>query len=214
MERKCGHPQFWGFWSRTTISWHLQFTLYGFLVPSVSFVFTEDAQEITFHFLNTSVFHFSSKYGKTDANNFEIARAHLFREFKSSKETRQLCERAWPVCISLCCHPLKLCNLCCSTLFYRSYHLLWKQKITNSLFAFLLSPAIDLCCIWIKQYFFPYLKSSTLLSCSFFFLRLKLKEEKGAFDFIIEVTAAVPKCSTCCCPLFLMIKCIWVVYRP
>lgn len=117
MERKCGHPQFWGFSSRTTISWHLQFTLYGFLLHSVSFVFTEDAQEITFHFLNTSVFHFSSKYGKTEANNFEIARAHLFREFKSSEGTRQLNQWAWPVCINLCCETLQLYHLCCSSLF-------------------------------------------------------------------------------------------------
>lgn len=161
MERKCGHPQFWGFSSRTTICWHLQFTLYGFLLYSVSFVFTEDAQEITFHFLNTSVFHFSSKYGKTEANNFEIARAHLFREFKSSEGTRQLNQWAWPVCINLCCDTLQLYHLCS-----RSYPLLWKQKITNSLFFFcffllLICVAFVLNCI-----FFSLFESSALLSCS------------------------------------------------
>lgn len=111
MERKRGHPQFGGFWSRTTISWHLLFTLYGFLVHSVSFVFTEDAQEITFHFLNTSVFRFSSKYGKTDTNHFDIVRAHLFREFKSSKGTTQLNQWAWCVYRPLLSRFTALCVL-------------------------------------------------------------------------------------------------------
>lgn len=30
MEKNCGHPQCWGFWPRTTTSWHLQFALCAF----------------------------------------------------------------------------------------------------------------------------------------------------------------------------------------
>lgn len=112
--------------------------LYVFLVHLVSFMFTEDTQEITFHFLNTSVFRFSSKYGKRDANNFEIAKAHLFREFKSSKGTRELSQWAWLVWISISCHLFQLCDLCWGTLFCRSYPHRWKQdyKSTVRLFAF------------------------------------------------------------------------------
>lgn len=42
-------------------------------------MFTEDAQEITFHFLDTSGFHFSSKYSKAGTNNFEIAGAESLK---------------------------------------------------------------------------------------------------------------------------------------
>lgn len=42
-------------------------------------MFTEDAQEITFHFLDTCVFHFSSKYSKAGTNNFEIAGAESLK---------------------------------------------------------------------------------------------------------------------------------------
>jgi len=161
MERKCGHSQCWGFWSRTTISWHLQFTVYGFLVHSLSFVFTEDAQEITFHFLSTSVFHFSSKYGKTEANNFEIARAHLFREFKSSKGNRQLNCRAWPLCFSLGCHLYRSVT-CAGALCSAGVTLSSENgRLQVHCLPFCFFPAVDLCCICIKL-FFSLFESSTL----------------------------------------------------
>lgn len=75
-------------------------------------------------------------------------------------------------------------------------------KIKDYEFTACLFPAIDLCCITL-QFFSPYLNLIP------FFLFLKVEEEKGAFDFIVEVTAAIPKLSTWCLPLFLMVKSEW-----
>lgn len=112
--------------------------LHVFLVHSVSFVFTEDTQEITFLFLNFEEKWNTEMYGKTDANNFEIARACLFREFKSSKRTRGLNQWAQLVWSSISCHLFQFCDLCWGSVFCRSYPPHWKQdyECTVHLFAF------------------------------------------------------------------------------
>lgn len=80
---------------------------------------------------------------------------------------------------------------------------LWKKKIiTNSHFASLLLPALDLYCIYIQLLFFFFYPS---------FLSLMLEEEKGAFDFGNEVTAAIPRFSICSLPVFLVEKSVWAL---
>lgn len=72
-------------------------------------MFTEDAQEITFHFLDTSVFHFSSKYSKAGTNNFEIAGAESLKVHKVPEVREpELCVSH--LCVSLCCHLPQLCH--------------------------------------------------------------------------------------------------------
>lgn len=88
------------------------------------------------------------------------------------------------------------------TLCYRNYPPS-EKKITNSLFASLLFPALDLYSIYIKLCIFFLLYFLSLI--------LKLKEEKGASDFGNEVTAAIPRFSTCYLPVFLMEKSGWAL---
>lgn len=71
-------------------------------------MFTEDAQEITFHFLDTSVFHFSSKYSKAGTENFEIAGAESLKVHKGPEV------REHHTFVSACCHSSV-------TLCYRNY---------------------------------------------------------------------------------------------
>lgn len=78
--------------------WHLQVTLCDVSLCTQRFVFTEDAQEITFHFLDTSVFHFSSKYSKAGTENFEIAGAESLKVHKGPEV------REYHTFVSACCH--------------------------------------------------------------------------------------------------------------
>lgn len=105
------------------------------------------------------------------------------------------------MCITPLCQPVTALSLCATGI---TLPLGKKNKrITSSLFASLLFPALalGLYCIYINFFFFY---------CSFLSLILNLKEEKGTFDFGNEVAAAIPNLSTCYL-LFLLAKSVWAL---
>lgn len=130
------------------------------------------------------------------SSKFEIAGAESLKVHQGPEI------REPDLCVS---HPcVSLSQLCHSVL--QELPSLWGKKnkrITSSLFASLLFPALalGLYCIYINFFFFY---------CSFLSLILNLKEEKGAFDFGNEVAPAIPNLSTCYL-LFLLAKSVWAL---
>lgn len=157
------------FWGPSKNIYKVAFAVYSshhcFLVRS--FMFTEDAQGITFHFLSVSVFHFSSEHGKTDNNDFEIVWAHRFREFKSSKETSWVSWRVWPACTCLSC-PLTSPWRGWSSLL-RGGSVPPKKQCPTHLFFFFFPFSSHWFIAFLSNYFFfPLFESSAFTSCSHF----------------------------------------------
>lgn len=125
--KKGWPPSVLGFWIQNPRS-SCKVTFAGHFVWCLCaqrFMFTEDAQKITFHFLDTSVFHFSSKYSKAGTNNFEIAGAESLKVHQAAEV------REPELCVSHLCVVTFDSSV---TLCYRNY-----KNITNSLCLFALS---------------------------------------------------------------------------
>lgn len=99
------------------------------------FMFTEGAQEITFHFLGASGFHFSSKHSRAGSDHPEIAGAESLKVHEGP-ELREpgLCGHNFVAALSLCAAGITL----------PTGEKNKKKNITNLLFAFLLLPVLDL----------------------------------------------------------------------